>query len=145
MKQGGFPTMWLCFSDAFFSVVDRGSSEFLLVRSRQDGAIERYFGRKPEKKLSSDYKWHCMIRRVDLATVLARQCDRIEYKNFKDSVSDPELHHAYERCWSALAATQHPGPWSQRAALPTTGDEQPRHRRQQPMPKQGAAIVPAQH
>jgi hypothetical protein len=141
--------MWILLSDCTFSIVDavtegRSNPDYLLVRSRQDGAIERHFGRTAEKTLDADYKWRARIKRTEVATVLGRQCDRLDYPNFKASVDKStakgrELHHAYTRCWTALAQCQHPAPHSEHFAEPTATDTaHTQHRRQQPMPKRGS-------
>jgi hypothetical protein len=75
--------MWICLSDAFLSIVDKGDPTHatLLVRARRAGDIERVF---PEAEVSakggSDYAFRARLPRrhdvyMDIWAVLARDQD----------------------------------------------------------------------
>ena len=93
--------MWVMLNDAWLSIVaDRDDQEFLLVRSRQQGAIKRVFGIEEDVDTSADYHFRCFIHRDHVAGVLARETLGIQYDNFKNSVKDPTLHRAYTSVWT---------------------------------------------
>lgn len=107
--------MWLMLNDAFLSIVSKDCPPgSLLVRARRPGDIERVFGRKVQvTKLDiADYLFRAVISKADLAEVMEREINRIDYGNFKDSVVDKDLHDAYMRVWTAMASTQPTAPYS---------------------------------
>lgn len=93
--------MWVMLNDAWFSIVaDRDDQEYLLVRSRQSGAIKRVFGIEEDVDTQADYHFRCFIARDHVAGVMAREVQRITYENFKNSVKDPALKTAYNSVWT---------------------------------------------
>ena len=93
--------MWVMLNDAWFSIVaDRDDPEYLLVRSRQSGAIKRVFGIEEDVDTLADYHFRCFIARDHVAGVMAREVQRVTYPNFKNSVKDPELKKAYNSVWT---------------------------------------------
>lgn len=108
--------MWLCLNDAFLSIVKKDCPDgSLLVRARRPGDIEKVFGRrvKVTRLLDSDYLFRAVIRRDDVTRAIQDEVLRIDYGNFKDSVSDNELHDAYMKVWTAMSLLQNPKPYSE--------------------------------
>jgi hypothetical protein len=107
------------------SIVSRDCGpDYLLVRSRQSGLIEKLWGRKPTKQPQSDYLWHARIKREDVERVVARLVCRIDYPNVKAATTDPVLAAAYNNCWHELARTQATPPFSA-YRLPSTQRQKP--------------------
>jgi hypothetical protein len=100
--------MWVCLSDAFFSIVDKDCArDELLVRARRKGDIEKVFpGAEVRRDGLADYLYRAAVKRRVVAETLAGEAWRIAYPNFKDSVRAPDLHRAYMRVWTALADLQ---------------------------------------
>lgn len=106
--------MWICLSDAFFSIVDpaKGGND-LLVRARRNGDIERYFpGHKVERTVGRDYLFRASVPRGVVAATIATSVSDIEYPNFKNSVRDDKLHTAYSGFWNIMARVQEVPPYS---------------------------------
>lgn len=108
--------MWFCLNNGFLSVVAPANDlegEFLLVRARRQGDIERYFpGAQVERRPERDYLFRALILREEVAAVIAAEIAGIDYNNFKNSVRDDRLHGAYARVWSTMAALQPTPPYS---------------------------------
>lgn len=107
--------MWIMLNDAFFSLVSKDCPRgCLMVRARRPGDIEKVFGRrvKIERSTDTDYLFRAVIPRDDIVTAMRGEVARISYDNFKDSVTDDDLHHAYMSVWSAMATIQNPRPYS---------------------------------
>lgn len=93
--------MWVMLNDAWLSIVaDRDDEEFLLVRSRRSGDIERVFGIREDVDKAADYHFRQFIHRDHVAGVMAREVQRIAYPNFKNSVKDDKLHTAFTKVWN---------------------------------------------
>jgi hypothetical protein len=98
--------MWLLLSNAFFSIVTKDCPEdHLLVRARRSGDIERVFGQRivVERLTDADYLFRAPIPREEVKEVIARELDRIYFKN---SVADDDLHHTYQKVWTDLARSK---------------------------------------
>lgn len=109
--------MWIMLNDAFLSIVKKDCPEnHLLVRARRPGDIEKVFGRrvKVERLTDADYLFRAVIPVDEVMNAMNHEVARINYRNFKDSVQDHDLHRAYNRCWGAVAAVQNPPPYSER-------------------------------
>lgn len=106
--------MWICFSDAFLSIVEPPKKDgTLLVRARRQGDIERVFaGAKVEKTPGRDYLFRALIPREQVAYVIGQHVAGIGYQNFKSSVSDNRLHDAFAGVWSIMARLQPIPPYS---------------------------------
>jgi hypothetical protein len=107
--------MWIMLNDAFISIVHKDcAAGELLVRARRKGDIEQVFGRRVyvERRTDADYLYRAIVTKTEVKMAMEREVDRVMYGNFKDSVTDPELHHAYLGVWQAMAAVQHPRPYS---------------------------------
>ena len=112
--------MWIMLRDSFLSVVKKDCKDGeLLVRARRAGDIERVFGRrfKVTRSRDSDYLYRSVVPLGDVEDAIMSEIANINYPNFKDAVKDHELHMAYLRVWTAMAALQTPGPYS--AAYPS--------------------------
>lgn len=112
--------MWICQNNAFLSVVEPSSrdpkaagGDFLLVRARVRGHIEAVF---PEAAVievpGRDYQFRAYINREAVAKTMFVAVMGIKYGNFKDSVRDDELHHAYAKVWGVMANLQEIPPYS---------------------------------
>lgn len=107
--------MWIMLNDAFFSIVEKDCpADHLLVRARRPGDIQKVFGRTVEVKreTETDYLFRAVIPFTEIGRVMIHELRRIDYPNFKDSVSDSALHDAYLRVWTAMASLQNPPPYS---------------------------------
>ncbi len=94
--------MWLCFNDGFLSVVsDMNDPSRLMVRARRKEALTSILGNEVEvvENAGSDYRWRAFVDRGTLAKVVAARIESIAYTNFKNSVTDPDLHDLYFDFW----------------------------------------------
>ena len=81
----------------------------LLVRARVKGDIEKVFEDADVfEDENADYKYRSYISRENVANVISYELLKIDYDNFKSSVSKDEMHrsHAYMNVWSALNKLQ---------------------------------------
>src|ERR1700743_3117202 len=106
--------MWLMLNDAFLSFVSKDCKPSeLLVRARRPGDIEKIF---PKAKVTeydrSDYQFRAVVPIVDVKAAMAEEVDRVVYNNFKNSVRDHDLHHAYNQVWGTMAKLQPKPPYS---------------------------------
>lgn len=107
--------MWLCLNNSFLSIVqpDTGEGDVLLVRARRKGDIERVFpAAKVKCTPGRDYLYRAEIERSAVQAAVSEQVAAINYSNFKDSVSNVNLHRAYGRVWSLMAGLQRLAPYS---------------------------------
>ncbi|GAB4481868.1 MAG: hypothetical protein OHK0044_30610 [Burkholderiaceae bacterium] len=100
--------MWICLSDAFYSIVaHRSRPGHLLVRARRQGDIERLW---PDADVSdtpaADYRYRAIVPADRVAHAIAGAVRSIDYGNFKASVHDDALAAAYGKVWAILAALQ---------------------------------------
>lgn len=107
--------MWVCLNDAFFSIVDDGHKDGLLVRARRAGDLERHFaGFEVQETPARDYRYRARVGRMFLAETLYQAAMNIDYSNFKNSVKDHKLHDAYSQVWSVMGSLQPGGPYNMR-------------------------------
>lgn len=108
--------MWIMLNDAFFSIVKKDCArDELLVRARRPGDIEKVFPEakgRVERSTKSDYAYRAVIKTHVLKTAIDGEINRINYANFKDSVTDDPLHDAYMAVWMAMAKLQPTAPYS---------------------------------
>lgn len=106
--------MWICLNKAFFSIVDDGEvAGSLVVRARRKGDIEKVFPGAEVKTLSRrDYMFRAHIKREEVAEKVAQSVMSIDYSNFKNSVRDSDLHHAYHGFWDIHARLQPKAPYT---------------------------------
>ncbi len=100
--------MWVCLSDSFLSIVSKDcASDELLVRARRKGDIEKIFPEATVKRdTKTDYLYRARVKRLDVENAMVGEVRRIDYDNFKSSVTDKKLHNAYLLVWSAMASLQ---------------------------------------
>jgi len=102
--------MWVFLSDAFFSIVEvKDRPESLLVRARFPDDIPRVFdcvGAKVQHTPDADYAYRAVIARDTVAFVISSEVNRIDYTNFKNSVTDEWRAHAYLNVWAHMASAQ---------------------------------------
>lgn len=100
--------MWVCLSDSFLSIVHKDCKPHqLLVRARRKGDIEAVFPRaKVRESVYTDYRYRAVVTRNAVANALARQAMNVDYDNFKDSVEDDDLYHAYSSVWGVMYRLQ---------------------------------------
>ena len=93
---------WLCFNDAFLSVVNHRSDQGLLVvRARRAEHLRNIFGSNAEIRVTHDrdYKYRTVADRKAVAKIIASRIETINYGNFKDSVKSDRLHDLYAEFW----------------------------------------------
>ena len=102
--------MWIVLNKSFLSIVkNRNNENQLLVRARVKGDIEKVFEDADVfEDENADYKYRSYISRENVANVISYELLKIDYDNFKSSVSKDEMHrsHAYMNVWSALNKLQ---------------------------------------
>lgn len=106
--------MWFCFKDAFLSVVHKDcDDDELLVRARVKGHIEAIFPHaQVQRTAGADYLYRVVLKREEVGQVLMQLTLNYEAPNFKDSVKDHKLHHAYAQVWRTMAQLQKVPPFS---------------------------------
>ena len=95
-------TMWICLNDGFVSVVaDKGDSKRLMVRARRKQDLINICGADAEviENAGTDYRWRTFVDRRAFASLVAARVGDIRYTNFKNSVSDHDLHEMYFDFW----------------------------------------------
>ena len=96
--------MWIGHSDGWLSIIShRDKPNHLLVRGRKREHLEIMF---PSAEVyvdeHADYPYRADVTRADVANTLGDYVMGIEYDNFKNSVEDTELHHAYNALWNIM-------------------------------------------
>jgi hypothetical protein len=111
--------MWIMLNDAFLSIVHKDCNRHeLMVRARREGDIERIFPQaNVSRSTDTDYLYRAVIPRVAVEQAMLGELRRITYSNFKDTVTDEPLHHAYLGVWNRMAELQTPRPFSERLPL----------------------------
>lgn len=103
--------MWVFLNDAMLSAVAAERRGFLVVRARCRGDLERAFRHVANLKVAEspperDYRFRTEVTREAFAAALAGAVQRIDYRNFKDSVREPDRHDAYLGAWRAMYRLQ---------------------------------------
>lgn len=100
--------MWVYLNNAFLSIVaHRTKPEFLLVRARLKGDIERVFpGAAVSESAHNDYRFRAEVRRAEVGRVFGEKFSSLQYDNFKHSVDEQDRHDAYVKAWEAMANLQ---------------------------------------
>ena len=106
----GYLNMWIVLNNSFLSIVkNRNNDSELLVRARVRGDIEKVFSdAEVFEDISADYKYRSYMQRETVATLVSQEITKIDYDNFKSSVSkdDSKRSEAYINVWSALNKMQ---------------------------------------
>ncbi len=93
---------WLCFNDAFLSVVNHSDDkDLLVVRGCRRYHLTNVFGKDAQITVTpeKDYKYRVVADRKKVAQIIAARINQINYGNFKDSVGTEDLHELYGRFW----------------------------------------------
>ena len=102
--------MWIVLNKSFLSIVkNRNNENELLVRARVKGDIEKVFENADVfEDENADYKYRAYIDRKNVADKISDELLKINYDNFKNSVSKDEYNrkNAYMNVWSALNKLQ---------------------------------------
>ncbi len=100
--------MWLFMSNAYLSIVaHKDSTSTLLVRSRVEGHIQAVFNdAEVFTDPNADYFFRSFISRHRVADAIAKSVEGISYYNFKNSVSDTDLHASYFDVWCSMRNLQ---------------------------------------
>jgi hypothetical protein len=100
--------MWVYLNNSSLSIVaHRTKPEYLLVRARLKGDIERVFpGAEISESAHNDYRFRTEVKRADAGRVLGEITADLRYDNFKHSVGEPDRHDAYVKAWEAMANLQ---------------------------------------
>ena len=103
--------MWIFLNNAFLSIVeDRDDKNRLLVRARLPDDIPRVFPTAEVfEKDHADYRYRALIPREEVATAISEQVRKIDYDNFKNSVSEDDRHDAYLGVWNVMYDLQERG------------------------------------
>lgn len=94
-------------NNSFLSLVEEeGYPDYLSVRARVDGDLQRAFGRniKVYEDEGTDYKYRTFLKKEYVAKIIANKIQNINYDNFKDSVPKEDIprYNAYMKIWSAM-------------------------------------------
>ena len=110
-SNSGDLNLWIALNNSFLSIVEnRNNSSELLVRARVKGDIERVFSEAETfEDLNADYRYRALIERDLVAKAVASQVSKINYDNFKNSISKDEYrrHDAYLQVWGNLRILQY--------------------------------------
>jgi hypothetical protein len=101
--------MWVATNKGFLSIVqDYDKPGNLLVRARGPGHLQAIFGPGVVVHVTPtrDYLYRASIPAKEVAEVIRRHVEAIDYDNFKDSVRDNLLHRAYAAMWRIMARYQ---------------------------------------
>jgi len=104
--------MWLFLKNSFLSIVDPGdqgpkTGDYLLVRARVKGDIERIFPRaRVQETLCRDYRFRAYIQRSIVAKAISNEVIANKATNFKDSVDSNCRHAAYAGVWRTMWSFQ---------------------------------------
>ena len=102
--------MWIVLNKSFLSIVkNRNNENELLVRARVKGDIEKVFENADVfEDENADYKYRAYIDRKNVADKISDELLKINYDNFKNSVSKDEYNrkNAYINVWSSLNKLQ---------------------------------------
>ncbi len=108
--------MWVFCKEGFFSAVaHRDKPEYMMVRARFGGDLERLcakHGIKAEVTVTpeADYRYRMVFAKNVWAELMRREAEAIDYDNFKDAVHEGTVRdRAYMACWSALSRAQGTG------------------------------------
>lgn len=123
--------MWLMLSDCFLSIVAKDCApDELLVRARRRGDIQKIFpGVRVHVNHNADYLYRAKVKRAAVEKAMVGEIRHINYPNFKDSVTEDDLHRAYLRVWTDMAELQPRKPFMAGASLFDNGLPKPKRKR----------------
>jgi len=96
--------MWICLNNAFLSIVRKdGKPNELCVRARRKKHINNVFpNAKVIKTPSNDYMYRTYIDAAEVAEAIKKEIEGIQYKNFKNTVEEHDLHTVYAGFWTIM-------------------------------------------
>ncbi len=96
--------MWLFCSDGFVSIVAHRELEgHLLVRARKMEHLESLFpNSEPFSLEDADYPHRAVVSRTEVADVILKQLELLQYDNFKKSIDEKKYADACSFIWSIL-------------------------------------------
>lgn len=96
--------MWICLNKAFLSIVRKdGKPNELCVRARRRDHINNVFpNAKVLKSPNNDYMYRAFIDEKEVAAAISKEILGIDYRNFKNSVEEDDLHKAYGNFWGIM-------------------------------------------
>jgi hypothetical protein len=89
-------------NDAFLSVVaDKNDPNKLMIRARRKEDLRNIVGEQAQilETVTADYRWRTFLTRERFKELISQRIDRIDYTNFKNSVTDDERHEMYSDFW----------------------------------------------
>ena len=104
-QKEGLIKMWICFNDAFISIVEDKATGMMKVRARKRKHLTVLF---PDAEIhesnKTDYRFRVFVERWEVTAVTSRAIlgegpRAVTYDNFKDSVKDATLHDLYAAFW----------------------------------------------
>ena len=102
--------MWVFTNDGFYSIVrHRTLPNMLIVRARFKGDIEKLIPDAEVIELNesdADYRFRAFVDDSVLAKVFFDKIEKIDYPNFKNSISIKGLHAVAIQVWSILKKAQ---------------------------------------
>lgn len=105
--------MWVFLNDAYLSAVeDKDDASHLMVRARLRGDLQRTFPfawLKVMETPNGDYRFRARVPRGKFEAAMVDAVRRIDYTNFKNSVSDTPRHNTYLRVWQVMLEAQRAG------------------------------------
>ena len=108
--KGNKQYMWIMMNNSYFSIVkNTKKKDHLLVRGRVNGDIEKIFPKAQViERQGSDYKYRASIPKWIVSNVMKKEIEKINYDNFKNSVSSKEhfRHRVYFEVWMKLMELQ---------------------------------------
>lgn len=98
--------MWVFTTKGFYSIVESGTPEYMVVRSRFRGDIEKLFPDNEDVEVfvtpERDYLYRAVVHRNTVQIAIANCVTDIDYPNFKDAVLDGRRHPAYGDVWYTM-------------------------------------------
>jgi hypothetical protein len=100
--------MWLSLSKGFLSVVAlKDEPNMVMVRARRKEHLTEYFaGQNVLYTKNADYPYRVICSKIALTAMVTRYIEQLDYTNFKDSVKNHQLHHAYLNVWSTMTGLE---------------------------------------
>lgn len=93
--------MWICTNQGFVSIVEtKKDKRMLQIRARKRKHLRALFPKEEIiETFDSDYRYRVVMPRVVVEAWITRQVHDLDYTNFKDSVTDPQLKKLYSKWW----------------------------------------------
>ena len=104
LRKKGVEIMWLFCSGGFVSVVaHRKVKDSYLVRARNMDHLKELFPNADHFSLEdSDYPHRAVVPRIEVADVLVKQLELLDYDNFKKSIDEIKYSDACNFVWNVM-------------------------------------------